>query len=147
MPSPRGQVLDQSLVTKLALTGHLVFICGHFKGIDERVHEFYPIEEVSIGDYVISSGEIAALVMIDAVIRLLPGVISDIESAWTDSFNDDLLDAPCYTRPEEFRGKAVPEVLLSGNHQKIETWRLEKKEELTRSRRPDLYKKYKDLIV
>jgi len=147
LPSPRGGVFDQKTAIKFSLTDHLVFICGHFKGIDERLLDFYPVEEISIGDFVISSGEIAALVMIDALIRLLPGVISDIESAWTDSFNDELLDAPCYTRPEQFRGKSVPEVLLSGNHQKIEAWRLEKKEELTRIRRPDLYKKYKDLSL
>ncbi len=142
MPSPRGRVLTQSIVTQLSLKEHLVFLCGHYKGIDERIHEFYKIDEISIGDYIISSGEVATLVIIDAVVRLLPGVIRDINSAWTDSFSDELLDAPYYTRPEEFLGKKVPSVLLSGNHQKIEEWRQKIREKITRERRPDLYEKY-----
>ena len=142
MPSPKGRTLTQSVVTELSLKEHLVFLCGHYKGIDERIHEFYKIDEISIGDYILSSGEVATLVMIDAIVRLLPGVIKDINSAWTDSFSDDLLDAPYYTRPEEFMGKKVPAVLLSGNHQKIEAWRQKMREKLTRERRPDLYEKY-----
>lgn len=142
MPSPRGRVLTQSIVTELSIKEHLVFLCGHYKGIDERIHEFYKIDEISIGDYILSSGEVATLVMIDAIVRLLPGVIKDINSAWTDSFSDDLLDAPYYTRPEEFLGKKVPEVLLSGHHQKIQAWRQKMREKITRERRPDLYKKY-----
>lgn len=143
MPSPRGKQLEQTDITKLSLEQHLVFICGHYKGIDERIHEFYPVEEYSIGDYILSSGEIAALVMIDAVVRLLPGVLGDIDSAWTDSFSDHLLDAPYYTRPENFRDVVVPEELLSGNHKEIEKWRRTKQEEQTRKRRPDLFEKYK----
>ena len=142
MPSPRGRQLNQALVTELSLKEHLVFLCGHYKGIDERIHEFFPIDEISIGDYILSSGEVATLVIIDAIVRLLPGVIKDINSAWTDSFSDDLLDAPYYTRPEQFLGKKVPEVLLSGNHQKIAEWRQKMREKITRERRPDLYKKY-----
>ena len=143
MPSPRGRKFDQSVATELSIKEHLVFLCGHYKGIDERIHEFYRIDEISIGDFIISSGEIATLVIIDAIVRLLPGVIKDIQSAWTDSFGDDeLLDVPYYTRPEEFMGKKVPEVLLSGNHQKIAEWRQKMREKITKQRRPDLYRKY-----
>ncbi len=142
MPSPKGRKLTQSVVTELSIKDHLVFLCGHYKGIDERIHEFFKIDEISIGDYILSSGEVATLVMVDAIVRLLPGVIKDINSAWTDSFSDDLLDAPYYTRPEEFMGKRVPEVLLSGNHQKIAEWRQKMREKLTKMRRPDLYEKY-----
>ncbi|HID39681.1 MAG TPA: tRNA (guanosine(37)-N1)-methyltransferase TrmD [Calditrichaeota bacterium] len=142
LPSPRGTRFSQGMATRYSLKEHLVIICGHYKGIDERVHDFYKIEEVSIGDYILSSGEIAALVLVDAVVRLLPGVIKDIDSAWTDSFSDDLLDAPHYTRPANFRGIKVPEALTSGDHQRIENWRLQKREEITRKRRPDLYEKY-----
>ncbi|MBN2424335.1 MAG: tRNA (guanosine(37)-N1)-methyltransferase TrmD [Calditrichaceae bacterium] len=144
MPSPRGQKLDQEMVTKLSLASHLVFICGHYKGIDERVNDFYPVREISLGDYILSAGEIAVLAMVDSIVRLLPGVMSDIDSAWTDSFNDLLLDAPYYTRPEVFRGKKVPEVLLSGNHKNIDEWRQQQREKITRERRPDLYEKYKN---
>ncbi|APF17572.1 tRNA (guanine-N(1)-)-methyltransferase [Caldithrix abyssi DSM 13497] len=142
LPSPRGRTLTQSVVTELSIKEHLVFLCGHYKGIDERIHEFFKIDEISIGDYILSSGEVATLVMIDAMVRLLPGVIKDINSAWTDSFSDDLLDVPYYTRPEEFEGKKVPPVLLSGNHQKIAEWRQKMREKITRQRRPDLYEKY-----
>ncbi|MHB2150924.1 tRNA (guanosine(37)-N1)-methyltransferase TrmD [Caldithrix abyssi] len=142
LPSPRGRTLTQSVVTELSIQEHLVFLCGHYKGIDERIHEFFKIDEISIGDYILSSGEVATLVMIDAMVRLLPGVIKDINSAWTDSFSDDLLDVPYYTRPEEFEGKKVPPVLLSGNHQKIAEWRQKMREKITRQRRPDLYEKY-----
>ena len=142
LTSPRGRVLNQQIVTKLSLKPHLVIICGHYKGIDERVHEFYNIEEISIGDYILSSGEIAALTIIDTIVRLQPGVIKDIDSAWTDSFSDDLLDTPYFTRPEEFRGKSVPKVLVSGNHQKINQWRQSERENITKERRPDLLEKY-----
>ena len=143
LTSPRGRQFTQKTATKLTLDEHLVILCGHYKGIDERVHDFFDIEEISIGDYVLSSGEVAALVMVDAVVRLLPGVIKDIDSAWTDSFNDCLLDAPYYTRPENFEGKTVPEILLSGHHKKIAEWRQLVRERITRERRPDLYEKYK----
>ncbi len=142
MPSPKGRQLTQAVATELSLKEHLVFLCGHYKGIDERIHQFYQIDEISLGDYILSSGEIATLVIVDTIVRLLPGVLKDINSAWTDSFSDDLLDAPYYTRPEEFLGKRVPEVLLSGNHQKIAEWRQKMREKLTRERRPDLYEKY-----
>lgn len=142
MPSPKGRTFTQSVATELSLKEHLVFLCGHYKGIDERIHEFYRIDEISIGDYILSSGEISTLVIIDSIVRLLPGVIKDINSAWTDSFAEDLLDVPYYTRPEEFMGKKVPDVLLSGNHQKIEEWRQEMREKITKERRPDLYRKY-----
>lgn len=142
LTSPRGRTLNQKVATELSLKEHLIFICGHYKGIDERVHDLFDISEISIGDFVLSSGEIAALVVVDAVVRLLPGVIKDIESAWSDSFSDDLLDAPYYTRPEEFEGSKVPKVLLSGNHAHIEQWRQKQREEITRERRPELYKNY-----
>ncbi len=143
MPTPRGRKFEQRVATELSLKEHLVFLCGHYKGIDERIHAFYPIDEISLGDFILSSGEIAALTIIDAIVRLLPGVIKDIDSAWTDSFTEDeLLDVPYYTRPEEFKGVKVPEVLLSGNHQKIAEWRQKMREKITRDRRPDLYRKY-----
>lgn len=142
LTSPRGRLLTQKAATRLSLDEHLVILCGHYKGIDERVHDFFEIEEISIGDYVLSAGEVAALVIVDSVVRLLPGVIKDIDSAWTDSFNDCLLDAPYYTRPEKFEGKTVPEVLLSGHHKKIADWRLQIREKITKERRPDLYEKY-----
>jgi len=142
LTSPRGPVFKQNDAKQLSLKNHLVFLCGHYKGIDERIHEFYQFKEISIGDYILSAGEIAALVIIDSIVRLLPGVLKDIDSAWTDSFEDDLLDAPYYTRPEEYRGKKVPEILLSGHHSKIEEWRRIERESITKERRPDLYKKY-----
>jgi len=142
LTSPRGQTLNQSTAVKLSLQEHLVLICGHYKGVDERLGELFDVQELSIGDYVLSAGETAALVIVDAVVRLLPGVIKDINSAWSDSFSDDLLDAPYYTRPENFEGHRVPPVLLSGDHKKIENWRLQQREEITRRRRPELFKKY-----
>ena len=146
LTSPRGQQFNQDAATKLALKSHLVFICGHYKGIDERVHDFYNIREISIGDYVLSSGEIAALTIVDSVVRLLPGVIKDIGSAWSDSFSDELLDAPYYTRPEIYEGTEVPPVLLSGNHKNIEQWRQTMRERATKERRPDLYENYQKSI-
>ncbi len=142
MPSPRGQTYSQEMATKLSLVDHLVFLCGHYKGIDERIKEFYDVQEISIGDYIISSGEIGALVIIDSLVRLMPGVIRDIDSAWTDSFSEHLLDAPYYTRPDEYKGSKVPDVLLTGNHEKINAWREQEKIEVTKNNRPDLYKKY-----
>lgn len=146
LTSPRGQVLNHQLATRLSLKEHLVFICGHYKGVDERIHEFYDINEISVGDYVLSAGEIAALTIIDSVVRLLPGVIGDIGSALSDSFADELLDAPYYTRPENFEGKKVPAVLLSGNHSRIEEWRMQKKLQVTKDRRPDIFEKYNNSI-
>jgi tRNA (guanine37-N1)-methyltransferase len=140
--TPRGKTFTQKDATKLTLKKHLVFLCGHYKGIDERIYDFCKINEISIGDYILSSGEISALVVVDAVVRLLPGVLKDIDSAWTDSFTDYLLDSPYYTRPEAFRDISVPQVLVTGNHEKIENWRMEEKKKITKKNRPDLYKKY-----
>jgi len=137
--TPRGKQFEQKVATQYSLKSHIVFLCGHYKGIDERIHQFFDIDEISIGDFVLSSGEIAALVVIDSIVRLLPGVLKDIDSAWTDSFSDDLLDSPYYTRPENFRDKKVPQVLLSGDHAKIDKWRYEKKIEITKKQRPDLF--------
>ena len=137
--SPAGRRLDQAFVRELAAEAHLTLLCGRYEGFDERVIEGLPAEEVSIGDYVLSGGELPALVLIEAVTRLVPGVIGKAESHERDSFTqEDLLDHPQYTRPAEFRGMAVPEVLLSGNHAAIERWRGEAAREKTRRNRPDL---------
>ena len=133
-----GEPLTQKLATELSLRDHLVLLCGHYKGIDERVRESYIDREISIGDYVLTGGEPAALVLIDAIVRLIPGVLGDFSSALTDSFHDDLLDCPWYTKPEEFDGRSVPSVLLSGNHGEIARWRREQSLRRTLTRRPDL---------
>lgn len=138
--TPDGEPLSQGLANELSLKRRLVLIAGHYKGIDQRVRDGLITREVSIGDYVLSGGELPALVLTDAVIRLLPGVLGDATSALTDSFQDGLLDAPAYTRPAIFRGMAVPEVLLSGNHEEIERWRDLQRIEKTKKRRPDLYR-------
>lgn len=140
--TPRGEKFSQKKAVQFCLEEHLIFLCGHYKGIDERIHDYCEISELSIGDYILSSGEISALVVVDSIVRLLPGVLKDIDSAWTDSFSDYLLDAPYYTRPEEFEGFKIPEVLKTGDHKKIEQWREQKKIEVTKKIRPDLYKKY-----
>jgi len=142
LTSPRGQLLNQSSVTRLSLVDHLILVCGRYKGVDQRITKLFDIHEVSIGDYILSGGELAALVIIDAVVRLLPGAIGDINSAWSDSFNDYLLDCDYYTRPEIFRDHCVPKILLSGNHEKISQWRQKEREKITKENRPDLYKKY-----
>jgi tRNA (guanine37-N1)-methyltransferase len=141
-PTPQGRIFDQDIAEDFSKGEHLIFLCGHYKAVDQRVIDKWVTDEISIGDFVLSGGEIPALIMIDAIVRLIPGAISDIESAKTDSFQGDLLDSPYYTRPENFEGYDVPEVLLSGNHQKIEAWRLNQKIERTKRLRPDLYKKY-----
>jgi tRNA (guanine37-N1)-methyltransferase len=143
LTSPRGEVFDQTKAVKFSLIEHLIIICGHYKGIDQRIKSFFPVRELSIGDYILSGGEIPAVVLVDAVVRLLPGVIGDIDSALTDSFNDYLLDCDYYTRPEKFKGIAVPKILLSGDHKRIEDWRMEQREKITQKQRPDLYKEYK----
>lgn len=145
-PSPQGTVFTQQKARELAQKKNLIFICGRYKGIDQRVVDTFVDEEISIGDYIISGGELASLVIIDAIVRLQPGVLNHIESAETDSFSDYLFDAPYYTRPEEYRGLKVPEVLLSGNHRRIEEWRLQKRIEKTRRVRPDLYEKYLEMM-
>jgi tRNA (guanine37-N1)-methyltransferase len=145
LTSPRGSRFDQEQAVKLSLIDHLIIICGHYKGVDQRIASFFPIREVSVGDYILSGGEIPALIIIDAMVRLLPGVLNDIDSAMTDSFSDNLLDCDYYTRPDIFNGVSVPDVLLSGDHEKINNWRLKQRERITQKRRPDLYKKYKKI--
>jgi tRNA (guanine37-N1)-methyltransferase len=137
--SPQGRVLTEDRVQELAAKPHLVLICGHYKGVDQRVSEHLADEEVSIGDYVLSGGETAALVLLEAVARLLPGVVGDEESVNTDSFMAGLLDAPYYTRPRDFEGMLVPEVLVSGDHARVRRWRQRRALETTRTRRPDLF--------
>ena len=139
--TPDGKTLNQKSVNKLSLSKNLLMICGHYKGIDERVRELFVTQEISIGDYVLSGGEIAAAVLTDAIVRLIPGVINDETSALTDSFQDDLLAPPVYTRPADFEGSKVPEILISGNEKLINDWRLEKSIERTTQRRPDLLPK------
>ena len=143
-PSPKGKVLNHSLSSNLSTESSLIFICGHYKGVDERVIEKYVDFEISIGDFIISNGELSTMIIFDSIVRLVPGVLNDINSALTDSFVDDLLDAPYFTRPSEIDGLRVPDVLLSGNHKAIEKWRDDKKLELTKERRPDLLEKNKN---
>ena len=142
LTSPRGEVLSHSLAKELAQAEHLVIIAGHYEGVDERAIEEVVDREISIGDYVLSNGNLAAMVIADTVIRLLPGALGDGESAEQDSFGDGLLEFPQYTRPPVFRGKEVPEVLLSGDHGRIARFRREMSERLTRERRPDLWEKF-----
>ncbi len=139
--TPQGQVFNQELAKELAKEEELIFLCGHYEGIDERVLEEIVTDNVSIGDYVLTGGELPAMVMMDAISRLVPGVLNNNISAETESFQDNLLEHPQYSRPETWRGKKVPEVLLSGNHKKIEEWRREKSIERTKERRQDLLKK------
>jgi tRNA (guanine37-N1)-methyltransferase len=141
--SPRGLPLTQARVRELAAGPGVILLCGRFEGIDERVLEARGIEEISIGDYVLSGGELAALVLIDACVRLLPGVAGNESSLAEESFAEGLLEYPHYTRPREFEGRQIPEVLLSGDHEKIAKWRREQAEKLTRDRRPDLWAKLK----
>jgi tRNA (guanine37-N1)-methyltransferase len=136
--SPDGEILTQSVANQLSLMQNLILLCGHYKGVDERVRQHLITREISIGDYVLSGGELAAAVVADTVVRLIPGVLSDETSALSDSFQDDLIAPPVYTRPAEYRGWRVPDVLLSGHERKIEEWRHEKALERTRSRRPGL---------
>lgn len=139
--SPRGRRFDHDTAVRYAMEPELTLLCGHYKGVDERVAEGLATEELSVGDYVLSGGEPAALVVVDAVVRLLPGAISDHESASEDSFYDGMLAPPVYTRPAEYRGRQVPEVLRSGDHARIEAWRRREAERLTRERRPELWKR------
>lgn len=139
--SPDGVVLNQSLANQLSMKGNLMILCGHYKGIDERIRETLITKEISIGDYVLSGGELAAAVITDALLRLIPGVLNDETSALTDSFQNGLLSPPVYTRPAEFRGQKVPDVLLSGNDRLIAQWRHDKAVERTLARRPDILDK------
>jgi len=139
--TPDGVTLNQSIANTLSTKENIAILCGHYKGVDERIREQYITKEISIGDYVLSGGELAAAVLSDAIVRLIPGVLNDETSALTDSFQDDLLAPPVYTRPADFRGWKVPEILLSGNEGAIEAWREEKAIQRTKSRRPDLWDK------
>ncbi len=141
--SPRGRRLDQALVHEVKAAGGATLICGRFEGVDERLLQARPIVEVSLGDFVLSGGEIAAYALLDAVVRLLPGVMGAEESGTEESFADGLLEYPQYTRPQEWEGRAVPEVLLSGHHEKIAAWRREMAEKITAERRPDLWESYR----
>ncbi len=136
--TPDGETLKQSRVNQLSLFQNLLLICGHYKGIDERIRTHYITHEISIGDYVLSGGELPAAILVDAIGRLIPGVLNDETSALTDSFQDNLLSPPVYTRPEEFKGWKVPDILLSGNHKLIEEWRHDQALQRTQERRPDL---------
>lgn len=136
--APDGQQLDQPLSNTLSLKDNLMILCGHYKGVDERIREHFITMEISIGDYVLSGGELAAAVISDAVVRLIPGVLGDEQSALSDSFQDGLVAPPEYTRPVDFRGWRVPDVLLSGDHKKIAQWRYEQAVERTRQRRPNM---------
>ena len=138
MLTPQGQRLKQPIVEELARQAHLVLLCGHYEGFDERIRRGLAPREISIGDYVLSGGEAAAMVLIDSVVRLLPGVLGSEESPVDESFSAGLLEYPQYTRPREFRGMLVPEILVSGNHQKVARWRKEQAMRRTRQRRPDL---------
>jgi tRNA (guanine37-N1)-methyltransferase len=136
--TPDGQILEQKLCNSLSLYENILILCGHYKGIDERIREHYITKEISIGSYVLSGGELAAAVLVDAIVRLIPGVLNDESSALSDSFQDNLLSPPVYTRPPEFNGWKVPDILLSGNTKAIEKWREEQAFLRTKERRPDL---------
>ncbi|MCM8795431.1 MAG: tRNA (guanosine(37)-N1)-methyltransferase TrmD [Candidatus Omnitrophica bacterium] len=137
---PQGKRLDQEIAKRLSKEKHLILICGHYEGVDERVRKFLVDEEISIGDYVLTGGELPAMVLVDAVVRLIPGVLGDKNSLNFESFKDNLLEYPQYTRPANFRGMRVPRILLSGDHKKIEAWRKKEALKRTKQRRPDLLK-------
>lgn len=141
--TPDGKRLDQKTANRLSVAPNLVLLCGRYRGIDERIRKMYVSEEISIGDYVLSGGELPALVLMDAVVRLIPGALGDAESALEDSFQNGFLDCPWYTRPREFEGLRVPDVLLSGDHERIAGWRRDAAAQRTRKRRPDLYERIK----
>lgn len=139
--TPDGETLNQQMANTLSLNENLIILCGHYKGVDQRVRDLFITKEISIGDYVLSGGELGAAVLSDSIIRLIPGVLNDETSALTDSFQDNLLAPPVYTRPAEYKGVKVPEILTSGNTKAIEDWRMEKAIEHTKTRRPDLLDK------
>lgn len=141
-PTPDGKQFDHKSAFDLSKSENLIFMCGHYKGIDQRVRDQIITDEISIGDFVVTGGELPACLMLDAIVRLLPGVLNNYESAKSDSFFSDLLDGPHYTRPEEYRGLKVPDILLSGHHENIKKWQKENREEKTKKRRPDMWKKY-----
>ena len=137
--TPDGEVLDQKLSNQFSLGKNLLILCGHYKGVDQRIRDIFITKEISIGSYVLSGGELGAAVLVDSIVRLIPGVISDETSALTDSFQDNLLAPPVYTRPQDYKGNKVPTILLSGDDKKIEDWRFQKAIEQTKSKRPDLF--------
>jgi tRNA (guanine37-N1)-methyltransferase len=141
--TPDGTLYNQGLANRLSLSGNLMIICGHYKGIDQRIRDLHVTMEISIGDYVLSGGELAAAVLVDSIGRLIPGVLNDESSALFDSFQDDLLAPPIYTRPANFKNMEVPPILLSGHDAAIEEWRTNQSLERTKEKRPDLYEKYK----
>ena len=136
--SPDGERFDQHIANDLSMKGNLILLCGHYKGIDQRVRDHLITREISVGDYVLTGGELAAAIIADAVVRIVPGVISDEQSALSDCFQDDMLSAPIYTRPADYKGWRVPDILLSGNEAKIKEWEMEQSLERTRRLRPDL---------
>lgn len=136
--TPDGETLQQKMANELSLKGNLMMLCGHYKGIDQRIRDHFVTKEISIGDYVLSGGELAAAVLVDSIVRLIPGVLNDETSALSDSFQDGLLSPPVYTRPSDFRGMKVPDILIGGNTPEVEKWRFEKAIERTKERRPDL---------
>ena len=138
--TPDGETLNQKIANTLSLKNNLIFLCGHYKGIDQRLRDLHITKEISIGDYVLTGGELAACVLADTIIRLVPGVLNDEQSALTDSFQDNLLSPPIYTRPSEYKGLKVPEILLSGNSRKIEDWLHEQAMKITEEKRPDILK-------
>ncbi|MEN7550897.1 tRNA (guanosine(37)-N1)-methyltransferase TrmD [Rapidithrix thailandica] len=140
--TPDGDSFEQKTANQLSLKKNIIILCGHYKGVDERIRQHFVTREISIGNYVLSGGELAAAVIADAVIRLIPGVLSDETSALTDSFQDGLVAPPVYSRPADFKGMKVPDILLSGNDAKIEDWRFQQALDRTKEKRPDLYKKY-----
>ncbi len=142
-PTPDGRLFNHEIAEDLANSEVLIFINGHYKGIDQRIRDELVTDEISIGDYVLTGGELPSMVILDAIVRLIPGVLNNYESAELDSFNYPLLDCPHYTRPEFYRGVKTPPILLSGNHKIIEDWKISKREEKTKTRRPDLWDKYK----
>ena len=144
-PSPQGKTWDQRTAEEMSQQKKFIVICGHYKGIDERVIEKFVTHEYSLGDFVMTGGEIPAMVMLDSAVRLIPGTLNTLDSALTDSFSQDLLDHPHYTQPREIDGLEVPKVLLGGHHANIEAWRQEKKEERTKEKRPDLWEKFEKL--
>lgn len=138
--TPDGETFNQTIANQLSGQGNMIILCGHYKGIDQRIRDVFVTREISIGDYVLSGGELPAAVLVDAIVRLIPGVLSDETSALSDSFQGELLDAPVYTRPADWNGNKVPDILLSGHQAKIEEWRHDQALERTRKRRPDLLK-------
>ena len=142
--TPDGHLYNQKEANMLSLKKNIIILCGHYKGVDQRIRDHYITREISIGDYVLTGGELAAAVITDSVVRLLPGVLSDETSALSDSFQDNLLSPPVYTRPAEYKGMKVPEILLSGNDKRVDDWKLNQALERTKKLRPDLYKRYLD---